>query len=226
VNEKRRAPLVTIAALYGAGASVIGPRVAERLDVPLLDRAIPEEAARRTGRSDDAVAVVDDDPHSRTERFFSNLGRATTVSSPQASGPDHLDVDEHRLRGAIEAALARTTTSGGVAIGRGGMVVLRSVPWALHVHLGGPRDARIEQGGALEGTDHDTARRRQKSEDKERIGYVRRAYGFDGLEPDLYHLMLDSTALPLDTCVELIVVAARARVDQSRESAPTSTNGG
>jgi hypothetical protein len=33
------------------------------------------------------------------------------------------------------------SVSGGVALGRGGMVVLRDVPWALHVHLGGPPEA-------------------------------------------------------------------------------------
>jgi hypothetical protein len=42
-------PVVTVAALYRAGGSVDGPRVAERLGVPLLDREIPEYVARRTG---------------------------------------------------------------------------------------------------------------------------------------------------------------------------------
>ena len=34
-------PVVTVSALYGAGGSVVGPRVAEELDVPFLDRQIP-----------------------------------------------------------------------------------------------------------------------------------------------------------------------------------------
>ena len=33
--------VVTLAALYGAGGSVVGTRVAERLGVAFLDRAIP-----------------------------------------------------------------------------------------------------------------------------------------------------------------------------------------
>ena len=40
---------------------------------------------------------------------------------------------------------------------------------------------------------------------------MRRAYGVDGEDPDLYHLILDSTAIGLDACVELIVTAARDR---------------
>jgi cytidylate kinase len=213
--------VVTIAALYGAGESAIGSRVAERLDVPLLDRAILEEAARRTGVSESALAQVDEEPRSRMDRLFSNLARATTVSSPQANNPDQLDLQERRLRGAIEETLAATTTSGGVAIGRGGVIVLRTVPGALHVRLGGPRDARIEQGAALQGIEHDAARQRQEREDKARIDYVRRAYGVDPWDPDLYHLMLDSTAVPLETCVELIVIAARARLQEPRKTAAT-----
>lgn len=41
-------PLVTIAALYGAGGSVIGPRVAARLGVAYMGRDIPQMAAQRS----------------------------------------------------------------------------------------------------------------------------------------------------------------------------------
>ncbi len=105
-------------------------------------------------------------------------------------------------------------------MGRGGMVVLRSVPWALHVHLGGPPGARVEQRMAIEGIDRETAERRQEIEDRTRIDYVRRAYGVDGSDPGLYHLMLDSTALDLGICVDLIVTAGRARVGDPRPTPP------
>jgi hypothetical protein len=61
-----------------------------------------------------------------------------------------------------------------------------------------PRDARIEQGSGLDGIERDAAQ---------------------GLGPELYHLMRASTAVPLDTCVELIVVAARAHPGQPRKTA-------
>ena len=214
------APVVTIAALYGAAGSVIGPRVAERLGVPLLDRAIPEEVAKRTGLSEAAVADVDEVPRSAIERLTANLGRASTITGAVGGSVERLDVEERAVRAQIEEFLARASISGGVAIGRGGMVVLRSVPWALHVHLGGPRDARIQQRMALEGIDRATAEQRQKAEDRTRIDYVRRAYGVDGSLPSLYHLMLDSTAIDIDTCVDLIVAASRARTLHPRPSPP------
>ena len=204
-------PVVTVSALYGAGGSVVGPRVAEKLDVPFLDRRIPADIAEETGLSEDAVANVDDEPSTGMKRLASSLGRASTIGGggvPQ----DHLDLQERRIRSYIEGFLARATISGGVVLGRGGMIVLRNSTSALHVYLRGSREARLRQAMALESVDRETAERRQEAEDKARTDYVRRAYGVDGEDPSFYHLILDSTELDLDVCVELIVAASRARI--------------
>lgn len=214
-GESAQRPVVTLAALYGAGGSVVGPRVAERLGVPLLDREIPQDVARRTGLSEQAVAEVDDKPRPRGARLAQTLGRASNLTGDAAGANDRPDLQEHQLRGYLEDSMARLSASGGVAIGRGGMVVLADVPGALHVYLGGPRDARTKQRMALEGIDRETAERRQEAEDRARFRYVRGAYGVDGGDPSLYHLMIDSTALDLDTCVELIITASRARTRQA-----------
>ena len=213
-------PVVTLASLYGAGGSVVGPRVAERLGVPFLDRAIPDAVAKQTGLPEDAVADVDEQPRTAMERLVASLGRSSTVSGGAGGSAERLDMQERELRAYIEEFLARASVSGGVALGRGGMVVLRSVPWALHVHLGGPREARLQQRMRLEGIDHETAERRRKVSDRTRMEYVRRAYGVDGEDPSLYHLMIDSTALDLDTCADIIVAASRARTPRLAPTSP------
>lgn len=220
-DHPRHPPVVTLAALYGAGGTIIGPRVAERLGVPFLDREIPEAVAKRTGLPESAIADIDQEPRSGMNRLVARLGLASTISGAIGGAAEHLDLQERHLRAYIEEFLARASRTGGVALGRGGMVVLRSVPWALHVHLGGPREARVQQRTALEGIDRPTAQRRQEVEDRTRIEYVRRAYGVHGEDPSLYHLMLDSTALDLDTCVELIVTASQARRRTPRPAPPT-----
>jgi cytidylate kinase len=212
-NGRSESPLppavVTLAALYGAGGSVVGPRVAERMGVPFLDREIPEAVAKETGLPERAVETVDEQPQTVASRVMATLGRAATVGGT-GSTVERLDVQERGLRGHIEKILAQAAASGGVALGRGGMVVLCEVPWALHVHLGGAREARIRQAMRIDGVERDEAERRQKIEDRTRIEYVRRSYGVDGADPAHYHLMLDSTALELDVCVELIVAASEA----------------
>ncbi|MGN6871688.1 MAG: cytidylate kinase family protein [Solirubrobacteraceae bacterium] len=137
----------------------------------------------------------------------------------QTIPPDNLGFQERRLRGAIQETLAGTRKSGGVVMGRGGMIVLRTLPWALHVRRGGAREARTEQGARPEGVEHDVAFLRQESEENARIDYVRRAHGVDPSDPDLDDLILDSPVVPLDTCFELIAIAARARVHQPHERA-------
>jgi hypothetical protein len=208
--------VVTLAALYGAGGSVVGPRVAERLGVPFLDRQIPESVAKRTGLPEDAVEDVDDAPRSAAKRLVSTLGRASTISGGPAGTAESLDLQERKLRSYMEEFLARAAETGCVALGRGGMVVLRTAPTALHVQLAGPRDARVRQGMEIEGVDRATAERRQEDEDAARRGYLRRVYGVDGDDPSLYHMVLDSTTLELDVCVELIVTASRARIHDPR----------
>ena len=211
-------PVVTLAALYGAAGSVIGPRVAAALGVPFLDREIAGAVAKRSGLSEATVSDVDDAPRSTLDRIAASLGRASTMSGASGGSVERLDVQEHAVRSHLEEFLARATTSGGVAMGRGGMVVLRTVPWALHVYLGGPPEARVAQRMAIEGIDRATAEERQRLEDASRISYVSRAYGVDGRDPVWYHLMLDSTVIDVDTCVDLIVTAALARTRQPRPS--------
>ena len=68
---------------------------------------------------------------------------------------------------------------------------------------------------ALEGIDHKTAERRQEAEDRARTRYVSDAYGVDRGDASLYHLMIGSTALNLDTCVELMATASRGGARQA-----------
>jgi cytidylate kinase len=216
--QQARVPaVVTIAALYGAGGSVVGPRVAERLGVQFLDRAIPSAVAKRAGLTEAAVDEVDQKPRSGWQQLLTSLGRASpaTAASHQV---ERLDLEERRLRAEIEEFLAHASRAGGVVLGRGGAVVLADVPGALHVYLRGDRKARVERVMELQGVDRATAARRVKANDRARRDYVKSTYGIDGDNPRLYHLMIDAIALGADVCVALIVAAAQARVRQELPS--------
>ncbi|HEU5270560.1 MAG TPA: cytidylate kinase family protein, partial [Jatrophihabitans sp.] len=83
-------------------------------------------------------------------------------------------------------------------------------PAVLRVRLFGPVEARVAQAAMAEGVPLDVARQRLPEVDQARAQYVRRLYHADIDDPRLYHLQLDSTVLPLDTCAELIVRAYQA----------------
>jgi cytidylate kinase len=210
-ESEQSSAVVTIAALYGAGGSIVGPRVAERLGGPFLDRAIPSAVAARAGLSVGAVGEVDAMPRTRRERLPGILGRAA-LPNGDSGNVERLDLEERRLRAEIEAFLGDATRSGGVVLGRGGAVVLAAVPGALHVYLGGARKDRVERVMKLHRVDQVTAAHRVDANDRARRDYVRGAYGVDGDDPHLYHLVIDAVALGIDLSVELIVTAAEERI--------------
>jgi cytidylate kinase len=211
-----RPPVVTLAALHGTGGSVIGPRVAERLGVEFFDRAISAAIAERSGLTEGAVAAVDDRPRRGIDRLVSNVARVANATTATGRPVERVDLEERRLRGEIEEFLARASRRGGVVLGRGGAVVLASVPGALHVYLGGAREGRVEQVMESECVDREIAERRVDANDGARRDYVREFYGVDGDDPSLYHLVLDAVALGVEGCVEVIVLASNYRTGSER----------
>jgi cytidylate kinase len=207
--------VVTIAALYGAGEGLVGPRVAERLGVEFLDRAIPTRVAAQAGLSQDAVVAADERARGGASRVVSTLARVSNAGTASSQDVERLDLEERRIRAEFEEFLARAQRSGGVVVGRGGAVVLRAAPEALHVYLGGAEEARIVRVMKVDDIDRRTAERRVRAQDRARRQYVKEAYGVDGDDPGLYHLMIDASSLGTVACIELIVAASRFRTRQS-----------
>lgn len=218
----RDARVVTLAELYGAGGSQIGRRVAERLGVRFLDHEIARSVAQRTGLTEASLVEVDQQPRGRWNRLFDALGRASPPSGASDQA-ERLDLQEHQLHREIERFLVDVSRSGAVVLGRGGEIVLASVPGALHVYLGGSPEGRIERVMKLDGVDRSTATSKVKQHDRARRDYVRNVYGADVTDPARYHLMIDAVSLGADACVDLIVTAsdsvARRRVSATPHDA-------
>ena len=116
----------------------------------------------------------------------------------------HQDED---LRRHCEADIRALGEAGaGVILGRGAAIVLGKGR-GFHVRLDGPPQARVAQGAAIEGVSVAQARRHLEAADRARDTYVRRLYRTDPADSRHYHLVIDSTALPLDAVTELIARA-------------------
>ncbi len=206
----RAMTLVAISASYGAGGSQIAPALAERLGVPFVDRAIPMAVAAELDISYDDAATLDQQlGRSWLERVLSGfIGGDTGV--PSLAPAETVTSDDFR-RATEEALINQAATGTGVILGRGAVVVLREDPRALRVRLDGPDDRRLEQAMRIGNTDRETAERAMKRLDRVHFDYAKHFYGIELRDLSLYHLVLDSTALPFDTCVDLIAAAARAR---------------
>jgi cytidylate kinase len=124
---------------------------------------------------------------------------------------------DQALRLEIEREIHDLAAAGsGVILGRGAAVILHDDERALHVLLDGPVEARVRQAMEIEGVDRETAEHRRKRIDRFRRSYIETLYGVDLREPGVCHLVLDSTAIPLDDCVEVIAATAKARAGHGR----------
>jgi cytidylate kinase len=205
------AGVVTISASFGAHGDRIGQAVAERLGIPFFDRALPVTVAQHLSVPLNDALVHDEKAPSAFHRLARAFAYASTPLGPQPL-EDGID-DPDRFRQETERILHRIAdTTGGVVLGRAGMIVLRERPDVLRVRLDGPVEARIAQvlrDGTLNEAD---ARAMQRDVDGAREAYVRIFYKSRQSDTSLYQVVMDSTSLGIDTCTDAIVSLARAHL--------------
>jgi cytidylate kinase len=212
--------LITVSAAYGTGGSVVAPALAERLGLPFLQRVTTSEGdVAEPGPCDEQLSE-EEVKATPVHRLLAHLTQAMPAG-PTQSPPSTHHQDEP-LRGFGEAGIHRllTAAGGGVILGRAGAVVLGK-DRGFHVRLDGPAERRVTQGAVIEGITEEQARERLRAADKARIAYVRRLYRCDPADASLYHLVIDSTAMPLDAVVQLIIAAAQAHETLGREPSGT-----
>ena len=207
-------PVITVSATYGAGGSVIAPRLAQELGWPFIDRLISADAVAQSLKSQEGLAHGEQDS-TPTGRFLSYFARAATVGA--VIGPDPDLEDDSDIRTRTEKALKGILAGdGGVILGRAGSIVLAARPLTYHVRLDGPVDRRVAWAAPHEGLDLEAARRRQSETDRARTSFVKRLYRADPANPLLYHLILDPTVIGVDAAVDVIERAAAAFFEQAR----------
>lgn len=207
--------VVTFSAAYGAGGAEVAPAVAQRLDLPFHDRVIPAQVAGRLGVSVAEAEANDETVVRGLWRLVASLG---TMPDPVGGVlPTSALPDARAYREQTERVLAEIADgAGGVVLGRAGAMVLRDRPDVLHVRLDGPRERRLEAAVEQSGRPRDEVRREMEGNDRTREAYVRHFYRTDPSAAKHYHLVVDSTALAVETVVELVVLAARSRGIGSR----------
>lgn len=207
---------VTIASAYGTGGSVIAPALAQELGLPFLDRAISVQVAAQLQVTEDE-AIAARAHRSLADRFLSLLAPlaggvlgAGTDAMPGEALPNLDEADAFRTQ--AEDVMRTAMGAGAVILGRAGGAAFRHEPDVLRVRLFGAEAARVRHAMALEQIDEATALQRMRQVDGAREQYVRRLYHCSVDDPALYHLQIDSTVLPPQACVQMIVAGYRSMV--------------
>jgi cytidylate kinase len=110
------------------------------------------------------------------------------------------------IRYTIERAYNEGNT---VIVGRGGQAILRDRPATLHVRIFAPLDVRIQNARALGMTGVSEIKATLNKRDRSSAEYLKRFYGIQWDDPELYHLLINTGLLDIDTAVATVIAAVR-----------------
>ena len=186
--------VITISRQFGSGGRTIGRQVAEKLGIPCYDQELIEQLAEKSGFTKEYIKE-----HSEyTERggWLANAlsGRAAGGMTNQ----DHIWVAQREL--ILELAAKGPC----VMVGRCADYILQGQADCLNVFIHASMENRAERIVKMYGERDDAPEKRLRDKDKRRKAYYQFYTDTEWGRAENYHVALDSGALGIDKCVELI----------------------
>ncbi|MGI8766977.1 MAG: AAA family ATPase [Gemmatimonadaceae bacterium] len=201
-------PIITVSRMYGSGGSDVAIAIARALGWSLVDNAVIDEVAARTGLTTLEVAAREERMPSLGERLVTAMAMSTQeMLSPLANAK--LPPTEERLlavtRHVIEEAAARGPV---VIVGRGAHLMLDLRGDVLSVFCYAPREALIRRSMFRDSLDQAQAAKRVDDTNRQRRDWVKSHWGRDWEAPDTYHLCVNTEALGIGGSVGVVTKAA------------------
>lgn len=221
-------PIITVSRQLGAGGADIAAGVAKALSLRIITRETIEEAAREAGVPQIALQELGyEGRRGVIQRILDALKASPEIPSiietqrrepvtglplpPQGMFTPPVPLlsavmeDYVRIMGMVILDMAR---EGNVLImGRAGQVLLRDNPQAFHVQVVAALPHRTESVMRRLGITQAEATKRILDSDHARADHLRRYYGVNWLDPQLYDLVINTSKISIQTAVQLVVLA-------------------
>jgi cytidylate kinase len=199
--------IITIARQLGAGGGQVAVRLAETLGWRLLDRALVERIAEEMQAAPEAVELHNE----RVESFVERLGQYLSEGFPEVlQVPSRPPVSPDRTARAARRVVETVAAEGpAVIVGHGAQCILQGRSDALHVLLHAPRSHRVRIAAQRFGVGEEEADARVRDADSNRSRYVREHFGREWLDPELYHLSIDTARFGTEGSASIIERVAR-----------------
>ena len=202
--------VITISRQYLAGGSEVAASVAEALGWTVVDDALIDAVAERSGFTPEDVRSLEESVPSFMERFAQSSALSSPenlLSTPNAiDGPATLKL-AHVTREVIEELGRRDRL---VFVGRAAAAVLASERNAIHCRLVASMPFRIREAMKRLELDEAEATLAVVERDEGRERYHRENFGRDWNDPVNYHLVLNTELLGRAGAAELVIARARA----------------
>lgn len=226
-------PTITITGPLGARARDVGMMAADVLGIDYVDQALLVDAARRLGVPVTVMAQRDERAATFGERLSAVLRNFLERSAAAGAGDPLMgssglevllartygemvgeagpppEVDESRYIETISSILADLGRKGNVVvIGRGSQMILREMPEALHCLCIADMKDRVRWVVEREQLAEAAALGRTKEHEKHWTAFHRRYFKVDVYDSYLYDLVINTSRLPFEAAVKLVVSAA------------------
>jgi cytidylate kinase len=202
--------LITISRQYMAGGSDVARRVAEALGWTVVDNALIDTVAERSGFAPEDVQSLEETVPSFLERFAQSSALSSPenlLSTPSAiNEPATLEL-AHITRNVIEELSGQDRL---VFVGRATAAVLASERDAIHVRLVASFESRVQNAMRQLELGDEEARSVVEERDRGRERYHMELFDRDWSDPVNYHIVLNTEILGRDGAAELIVARARS----------------
>ncbi len=206
--------IIIISRMYGSGGSSVAAKVADEMGWSLLDNAVIDEVAARTGLSVSEVAAREERRPSLAERVATAMAMSTQEMMSPLAAAQFPPTEQHLLdvtRAVIEEAAARASV---VIVGRGAQMMLGSRSDVFGVFCYGPLEALTRVCMQRDNLDHLHAEKRVLQVNQERTAWVKANWGRDWRGIENYHLCVNTDALGIGGAVDAVVRAAQVYFDR------------
>ena len=190
--------IITISREFGSGGRTIGKEVARRLDYNFFDRELVEEVAKRSGFSQDFIEENGEYANARSSLLF-YWATAKQHSMENLSMHDQIYIVQTKV---IEE-LAETGNC--VIVGRCADYILRDRKDCLHVFICSDMASRARRIVERYGQTQKAPEKRLAEKDQKRKVYYKNYTGRVWGQAQNYDICLNSGALGVDTCTDMIV---------------------
>lgn len=207
--------IITISRQFGSGGEFIAQETARKLGYLLVNKATISERLEEFGVTEPELTIFD-------EKKIGSLEE--TAANDEGEKQKQHQYLENLQNFFYDLAIRENL----VILGRGGQVIFRDFPSAVHVIVIAPLKNRIERVSQQYSLDEAAAARLIAEQDEDRREYLRFFFGHDWLDFDLYHLFINTGLLELEEGVSLVMRAAQFKeglVITDRPETETSSNG-
>lgn len=200
--------VITISRELGSNGQQIVDLLCDELGYCRVDKALLSQIAREAGIDVKAVLAKERDVASKP-RLISDQMTSLYGRQPGAFGREG-EIDDQTYIKVVRDTMERFAREGdAIIVGRGGQLVLRDWPGALHVHLYAPLEVRVERlVDRYNVTKLDAQRRIERSDERKRA-YLRNIHrNANWKDLKYYHLAINTQYLTPAIVAQLILVAA------------------